>query len=124
MNKYAKEALSRVRVAHLPPYDDSTISMIIPKHIGVDGDDLIKDKCYLICVEQYVITPPDGFTLHDNWNNGVKPKHQYMKAEINTIMGKMVKVTSVGYDNDNHIDTNDMWEGWLPKSAIKIVKEL
>jgi hypothetical protein len=39
-------------------------------------------------------------------------------------MGKMVKITSVGYDYQNSRDTNDIWEGWLPRSAVKIVKEL
>ena len=124
MNKFVKEELSKVKVAQLPVYDDSTVIMTIPKHCGVDGDDLQKDKCYLIQVESYILNPPEGFTLHDNWNNGSKPRHSYMKAEINALMGKMAKVTSVGYDYENGRDTNDVWEGWLPRSAIKIIREL
>lgn len=124
MNKFVKEELSKVKVAQLPEYDDTTVSMIIPKHSGVDGDDLKQDRCYLLCIEPYILNPPEGFTLHDNWNNGVAPKHQYMKAEVNVLMGKMVKVTSVGYDYQNNMDTNDVWEGWLPRSAVKIVREL
>ena len=124
MNKYVKAELQKVKVANLPPYDDSTVTMTIPKHAGVDGDDLKRDKCYLLQVEEYVINPPDGYTLHDNWNGGVKPKSQYMKAEVCQLMGKMVKVNSVGYDYHNRKDTNDIWEGWLPRSAIKIIGEL
>ena len=124
MNKFVKEELSKVKVAQLPEYDDTTLSMIIPKHSGVDGDDLKQDKCYLLYIEPYILNPPEGFTLHDNWNNGIAPKYQYMKAEVNVLMGKMVKVTSVGFDYQNNRDTNDMWEGWLPRSAVKIVREL
>lgn len=124
MNKFVKEELKKVKVANLPPYDDTTVTMTIPKHCGVDGDDLKKDSCYLIHVEPYILNPPEGFTLHDNWNNGILPKHEYMKAEVNILLGKMVKITSVGFDYTNNADTNDIWEGWLPRSAVKIIREL
>ena len=81
-------------------------------------------KCYLIELENYIINPPETFTLHINWNNNIIPKDKYMKVEIVGIMGKMVKVNGVGYDFVNKLDLNTMWEGWLPRKAITIIKEL
>ena len=123
MNKFVKEQLSKVKIADLPPYDDSTVTMLIKKQTG-SGSMLQRDKCYIIQVEPYVLTLSDGFTLHENWNGGVPPKHEFMKAEVTQIMGKMIKINSVGYDYKNDVDTNDMWEGWLPMKSIKVLGEL
>ena len=65
-----------------------------------------------------------GFTLHDNWNKGIPPKHNFLKVEVLQIMGKMIKVNSIGYDYINQRDTSDLWEGWLPRKAIKIIEVL
>ncbi len=121
MNKFVKEQLSKVKTAEIPPYDDTTVHMIIPRNADV-GNVLKRDKCYLIQIAPYVISPPDGYTLHDNWNNGITPKYEYMKVEVNQLMGRMVRVTAVGVDNG--VDTNEMWNGWLPVQSIKIIKEL
>lgn len=124
MNKFVKEQLSKVKIAELPPYDDNTLSMVIPRQSSGSGLGLRRDGCYLIQVAPYVLNSPDGFTLHDNWNNGVPPKHEFMKAEVSQLMGKMVKVNALGYDYKNGVDTNDIWEGWLPAKSIKVVREL
>ena len=47
-----------------------------------------------------------------------------MKCEVEQIMGKMIKVNTVGYDYQNQLDTNDLWSGWLPEKAIKILEVL
>ena len=124
MNKFVKEQLSRVKIAELPPYDDDTVSMFIPKQASGSGLGLVRDHCYLIQIAPYILNEPDGFTLHDNWNKGIPPKYEFMKAEISQIMGKMVRVNALGYDYVNNVDTNDTWEGWLPAKAIKVLKEL
>ena len=98
MNPEVREQLQRVKVANIPQYDDKTTHLIIPKSDGTSSSGLQEDKCYLIKVEDYIIHPFDGFTLHDNWNKGIAPKHSFMKVEVSKIMGNMIKVNSVGYD--------------------------
>jgi hypothetical protein len=123
MNRFVKEQLSKVKVADLPPYDDSTKTLLIKKQTD-SGTLLKRDGCYIIQVQPYILTSPDGFTLHDNWNRGIPPKHEVMKAEVTQLMGKMVKINSVGYDYENNVDTDDVWEGWLPIKSIKVLGEL
>ena len=122
MNKYVKEQLSKVKVADLPNYDDSTQRMFIPKQQGSSGKFLESGKYYLIKVDDYICNPPEGFTMHDNWNGGIVPKYNHMKIDVNVIMGKMVKITGVGYDMVNRLDTNYVWQGWLPIESIKILE--
>lgn len=123
MNKYVIEELKKCKVAQLPPYDNTTRQLVIPKACNVDQY-LQPGKCFLIKLEPYILNPPEGFTLHDNWNQGRKPPQQFMKAEISQVMGKMVKITGLGYDYTNQMDTNQIWEGWLPKKSIEIIGDI
>ena len=124
MNKVVEEQLKKVKVAQLPSYDETTLRIKIPKVSSIINSDLNEGQCYLIQVEDYIVKPFDGFSLHDNWNNGIAPKHKFLKVEVIKIMGKMIKVNSVGYDFMNKVDTMDLWEGWLPRKAIKILEVL
>lgn len=121
MNKIVEDQLAKVQIAELPYYDETTLHMIIPKKSKID---FVEGKCYLIQLEDYLVKPFEGFTLHDNWNKGIPPKHHFLKAEVSQIMGKMIKVNSIGFDYDNKIDTTDLWEGWLPRKGIKIIQML
>ena len=47
-----------------------------------------------------------------------------MKIDVSKIMGKMVKVNSVGYDMKHQVDSNDVWSGWLPRKSITIIENL
>lgn len=123
MNEIIKEQLKLLKVAELPEFDDNTTDITIPKQEAKEYN-INVGKCYLIELENYIINPPETFTLHINWNNNIIPKDKYMKVEIVGIMGKMVKVNGVGYDFVNKLDLNTMWEGWLPRKAITIIKEL
>ena len=62
--------------------------------------------------------PFEGFTLHDNWNNGIVPTDVQMNAEILKIMGKMIQVHCIGKNDGNS------WDGWLPIKSVKILKEI
>ena len=124
MNKVVEEQLKKVKVAQLPSYDETTLWIRIPKVSSIINSDLNEGQCYLIQVEDYIVKPFVGFSLHDNWNNGIAPKHKFLKVEVVKIMGKMIKVNSVGYDFMNKVDTTDLWEGWLPRKAIKILEVL
>jgi hypothetical protein len=125
MNPLIKDQLSKVRRVKLPPFDDTTQVITVQRgDVRTISDTLQEDCCYLISVEDYILNPPDGFTLHTNWNNNTVPKHKVMKVDITKIMGKMVKVNSVGYDMKNHLDLPDMWSGWLPRKSITIIEVL
>lgn len=124
MNPLIKDQLGKIRRIRVPAFDDSTTILTLSKS-GVTMDSgLQEDRCYLISVEDYILNPPEGFTLHTNWNNNIAPKHKVMKVDVTKIMGKMIKVNSIGYDMKNQVDTNDMWSGWLPQKSIKIIERL
>jgi hypothetical protein len=79
--------------------------------------DLIENHIYQITVADYIIHPYEGFTLHENWNNGIKPTCNSMQIEVDKTMGKMIHVKALG-------DDGLMWTGWLPKKSITIKKVL
>ena len=70
------------------------------------------------------MNPPEGFTLHVNWNKNIIPKDKHMKCEVTEIMGKMIKINGVGFDFINKKDLNTTWEGWIPKKSILLLKEI
>lgn len=124
MNKIVEDQLKKVQVANLPPYDEDTLYMVIPKKDCVANAGLVVQGLYLIQLEDYLVNPFEGFTLHDNWNKGIPPKHHFLKVEVLQFVGNMVKVSSIGYDYNTKQDTNDAWEGWLPLKGIKIIEVL
>ena len=121
MNLVVEEQLSKVKIANLPPYDETTTHLVIHKKDGVSQNDFIVGGEYLIQIEDYIINPYEGFTLHDNWNNGIPPIYNILKVRVSEIVGKMIKVSSVGFDISNGIELPDRWEGWLPKKGVKIL---
>lgn len=124
MNKFIKQELNKVKVAQVPPFDEHTTHLTIPKLDGRIYYEFRVGHYYLIELENYIVKPYDGFTLHDNWNNGVVPKSKYYKCECQKIMGHMVKIQGVGYDYINKVDLTDSWGGWIPIKSCQIIKEL
>jgi hypothetical protein len=124
MNPLIKTQLEKIKTVKLPSFDENTTEMIITADSKIEELFLEEDKCYLISVEDYILYPPDGFTLHTNWNNGKVPTHKFMKIDVSKIMGKMVKVNAIGYDMKSHTDTMDLWDGWLPMKSITILEVL
>ena len=126
MNPLIKAQLDKIKHIPLPEYDEDTTHLIIPKHgvTPLKNLELKEGKYYLIMVEDYIIKPFDGFTLHDNWNRGIPPKYKYLKVEILKIMGNMVNVNSIGFDNESKQDIMDSWVGWLPRKSITAIQEL
>lgn len=124
MNPLIREQLLKVRRVDLSDAPDTVTRIEIDK---IDLKSLKiceKDTCYIIQVEDYILKPPEGFTLHSNWNNNVIPKSKYMKVEVLQIMGKMIKVNSLGYNPKTNETTGDAWVGWLPEKSIKIIERL
>ena len=124
MNPFISKQLNLCRNATVPPFDNDTTQLTIPYKYGEKPQELkVGDYCF-IKLENYILYPPDGFTLHTNWNNNIIPKDQYMKCEIIQLMGKMVKIKGIGVDYASNTDTNNVWEGWLPRKSFNIIKYL
>lgn len=124
MNPLIKEQLKKINRVKVPSFDENTQTITLLKSDIQSTDSLQEDRCYLISVEDYILNPPEGFTLHSNWNNNIVPKHKFMKIDVSKIMGKMVKVNSVGYDMKHQVDSADVWSGWLPRKSITIIENL
>lgn len=124
INPLVKEQLEKLAEKKLCQFDDDTYVIDIKKNTTITGEQLKENECYIITVEDYILHPPEGFTLHTNWNNNIIPKHSAMKIDVCKVMGKMVKVNSIGYDLKNQVDTNDVWVGWLPQKSITVIERL
>lgn len=112
------------RVANVPPFTDDDTTIVINKGSTVNISQYQIHKCYIVELESYILNPPPTFTLADNWNKGSLPKHKYYKCEISDVVGKMVKIVGCGYEPSTNTDLNDVWEGWVPQSGIKLIEEL
>ena len=96
MNKFIKEQLLKCKVANIPDFNDNTTHIYITKKVccktaEVNNKEKMKlNACYLVKLEDYIINPYPGFTLHDNWNKGIIPKYSCMKIFVKNKVGKMI----------------------------------
>ena len=119
MNKIIEDQLRKCKVADIPEFNDSTISLTIhKKNLDKKSADIELNHYYKIEIANYVLTPNENFTLAENWNNGTVPPEARMNCEIKQIMGKMVQVFCIGET------TQKTWGGWLPRKSFNIVEEL
>jgi len=130
MNKIIEQQLKSVKLAQIPNFDSNTTHIVIPKYTHAaaanitDTDVVHLGRMYIVELADYILNEPNGFTLHANWNNNIKPSDKYMKILTLQDLGKMVKIKGVGYDIKLNIDLNSEWIGWCPKKSLKILKEL
>ena len=124
MNPIIDKQLKKCKVAIIPEYNESTKTLHIPRIIDLPELSYTIGHYYIIELENYIIHPPENFSLHQNWNNNNIPKSKYYKCECLQLMGKMIKINGVGFDWDNQLDLNDLWTGWLPMKSVKILKEI
>ena len=124
MNKLIKKQLEKCERCKLPPYDESSTLIFIPKQIPKKDPEFEKDKCFLICIDDYILNPPEGFTLAKNWNGNTNPPAKYMNICVVQVMGKMVKVEGVGFDINLGVTLPCYWIGWLPMRNVKIMEEI
>ena len=125
MNQVIIDQLNKVKVADLPQWDEDDLHLIIPKKEGIlRKTNFVENENYIIQLEKYLVEPYEGFTLHDNWNKGIPPRHLFLKVKVIKIMGKMIQVESIGYDFKSKTIIDDTWNGWLPSKGIKIIESL
>ena len=115
MNKFIKEQLNKCRIAKIPSFDDDTVEIFVNKLYNNKKLEFELNHEYDIEVEDYIIHPYSGFTLHDNWNNGIIPTDKNMHILITKDIGKMICVQAIG------LNDKKAWGGWLPKKSCKIV---
>ena len=124
INPLIEKQLKNCKRCNVPPHNESTTSIFIPKNSIKKDLEFVKDNFYLIKIENYVVNPPPGFTLAQNWNGGTTPPSEYMNICCIQIMGKMIKVDGIAFDIDKDVPLDKSWCGWLPIAAVKIVKEI
>lgn len=124
MNPLIRKQLENCKVANIPDFDDNSIIINIPKGSILNVTPYQVGKCYLVELADYVLNPPEGHTLSSNWNKGTTPRYKYYKCEIVKVVGKMICILGCGFDMSTQHDTNDLWEGWVPQSGIRLIQEL
>lgn len=125
MNQVVIDQLNKVKVANLPDWNEDDLHMVIPRKQGIIRNNaFVENNEYIIQLEKYLVEPFEGFTLHDNWNKGIPPKHLFLKVKVIKIMGKMINFESLGYDFKSKSIINEVWNGWLPQKGIKIIESL
>lgn len=124
MNKLIQEQLYKCKVANIPEFNENDTTITINKGSKVVVTEYQLHKCYLIEIADFILHPDSESVLADNWNGGTVPTYKRYFAEVAQLMGKMVKICGCGVDPQTGLSTNDIWEGWIPQSGIKLIKEL
>lgn len=121
MNPIIKEQLQKCKCPNIPDFDDNTQELIIPKSKVQADVPIIVGNTYIIKLEDYIVNPYDGFTLHNDWNNGIIPTSRYMKVTIMQMMGKMIKISGDNYNHESKCVVPGKWCGWIPTKSMKII---
>lgn len=122
MNKLIKQQLNKVEYAQVPPFDDNTTHLVIPK--TANSPKLYDvEKCYIIQLDKSLFDNTCD-NLHVMWNKGIYPKNEYMKIQVLKVLGNMINVYGFGYNIDLDIDYNNIWTGWLPSNLITLIKQI
>ena len=125
MNLIIEEQLKKCKVAKIPQFDETTTHLIIPKQEGAISCSTFQiNEEYIIKLESYILNPPEGFTLHTNWNNNIPPKSEVLYCKIIQVMGKMIKIHGMGYNYSTKQTTDYNWEGWLPIKSVKVLEKI
>jgi len=121
MNKLIKDELKKVNVADISRYDATKKEFNIPKITDIK---LEENSYYIIKLDDSLLEPGHMSTLSSNWNRGTLPPSKYLKVDVSKIMGKMIKINGIGYDQDKEQDLDVMWSGWLPIEQVEILEKI
>ena len=119
MNKIIQEQLKKTVEADLSNFDESTQEYFIPQKKETKFE---IDHVYLIKLTNEMNNPYNS--INTNWNNGNRPTFEYCKIDVSRIMGRMLYVNAIVYDNINNVDLDDIWTGWISRDLIEVIKEL
>ena len=117
MSERLERELKKVKFAHIEQVNENTY--VVKKDVKIR---LLEDNCYLIKLNDSIFDHNNILTT--NWNNGKIPNSRYYQIDINKIMGNMIKVSSVGYDDETCTNFKENWWGWLPIDEIEVIKKI
>lgn len=117
MNKLIKEQLEKVNFADLSHFDDKTNTYFIPKKKEINYE---VDKSYLIRLKPSFRT---NEVVIVNWNGNKTPIYNTLIVDVQKILGKMVKVNCIGYDEETDSSLDYFWSGWLYIPDTEIIKK-
>lgn len=124
MNEIIKKQLESCTVAEIPSFDINTTVIRIPKQTENIISKYQLHRFYLVEFHDDILYPSANDSLSANWNKGTHPVSKYNYVEVAQVMGKMIRVNACGYDITTASTTDTIWEGWIPSTHIKILKEL
>lgn len=135
MDEYLKDQLKNLTNIKFFDLNDNEINFkdidkfdhfVLKKDMNSDinNSTSLINKTLIIELASYIINPPANFDLHKNWNHNIKPTDRFMLCEVIQDIGKMVKIRGVGYDITFDTPLEQLWEGWVPKKSITIIKEI
>lgn len=84
--------LQKVKGIQLPPYDQETIHLRIPQQTPIAPAQMEEGESYIVQLASYIVKPPPGFTLADEWNKGVVPQQANLKVTVVSKQGKMLNL--------------------------------
>lgn len=118
MNRIIKEQLSKVIVAKLPEYDDSTTHMIIPKHKETVYEE---GRYYILALDDYICSQNSSVFI--NWNNRVAPpKDMIGMIEKKTI--NMILFAGCGFNVVTQKRTENQYRVWIPIANIVLAEQV
>lgn len=124
MNPVIERELEKIR-APLPPIDDTTKVIRIPKYQPEPQITFQVAGRYLVGLPEYIVNEPANYNLSANWNQGVVPKSNCLMVYVTQLFGKMVKVNAQGYDYVSQCTLDDVYNGlWLPIESVTIIAQL
>ena len=118
MNKLIEDQLKKVTCADLSNFNKETNTYLIPKKRDIKIE---QDKCYLIRLTDKFF---NNETVCINWNSGKLPKFKACKVDVLKIMGKMIKVNCIGYDEETDEDLSYFWTGWIYLPDVEVIKKI
>lgn len=121
MSRVIEEQLKKVMVADLSDYNSCDLTYHIPKATGVKME---VNACYVIKLSDALLSRETSQVLSSNWNKGSVPPCACFKADVDRVMGKMIRINGLGYDPDGDKDLDVMWSGWLPLGEIKVLRRI
>lgn len=124
MNPIIKEQLEKCKHLNISSYDDTTTFITISKSSEYILTSLKEGHIYIVELAGYLLTPPQDSSLHANWNNNIIPTEKIMKIAVVKCMGTMVNFNGYGVDKDTEVVNNNYWQGWVPVSSLRIIKEI
>lgn len=117
-NELIKKQLSKLKIAQVDSFDEVKNCYHIPKYKEAKFE---LNHAYLIKLNDVLLCEGD---YSSNLNKGSYPKHRFMKIYINKVLGDLIFIDGIYYDDVTKQDINEMWTGWLPINEILLMEEL